>query len=296
MMRAYVLFGILGVGTVVGACSSSPETTAATGTTTTTTTATSGTGGAGGQSGATGTGGSGTGGATPMGDWSCLGKVTWPAPTAPMAEVNLSFSKLVGKGALEGLTVKVCDKADTPCAAPLSTGTTDAMGAVKLSVATGTSGFDGYLDVSGASIVPSLIYYLPPIVADIAAGSLDIPLVTTDSLSLITGLAGGITLDPTRGQLLALTYDCAAANAIGVKVAASTSDAKTTQAYLQGSALSTMATQTDKSGGSVLFNLPAGPTSASVTIAGKGTLTAKSSVNVRAGAFTYATLPPTPMP
>ena len=213
-----------------------------------------------------------------------------------MAEVNLTFSKLVGKGALVGLTVKVCDKADTPCAAPLCTGTTDAMGAVKLSVATGASGFDGYLDVSGGSIVPSLIYYLPPIRTDIAAGSLDVPLVTTDSLGLITGLAGGTTLDPARGQLLAIAYDCAAANAIGVKVAASTADAKTTQAYLDGSALSTMATKTDKSGGSVLFNLSAGPASVTVTIPGQGKLTAKSRVNIRAGAFTYATMPPTPMP
>jgi hypothetical protein len=292
-MRAYLLLGFVGAGAVLGACSSSS----------TTTSTTSGTGGSSTTSGTTtGTGGSsttttttGTGGG-PVGDWSCVGKVTWPAPAKATAEVNLTFSKLVGNGALAGLNVKVCAKDDAPCAAPLSMGVTDAMGAIKLTVDTGAAGFDGFLDVSGDAIIPSLIYYLPPVSEDLVAGKLDIPLVTNDSIGLITGLAGGITLDPARGELLALAYDCAKANAIGVQVAVSSTDAKTTQAYLQGQALSTMATETDKSGGSVLFNLPAGAADVSVKIAGAGTLTAKTAVSVRAGAFTYVTLPPTPLP
>lgn len=295
MMRAYVLFGLLGVGGFLAACGGG-STTGTTTTTSSSTTTSSTTGGTGGAGGTGGTGGAGTGGAMPVGDWSCVGKVTWPAPPVPTAEVNLSFSKLVGNGKLDGLSVKVCDKADPSCAAPLTMGMTDAMGAIKLTVNTGANGFDGYLDVSGDAILPSLIYYLPPIIADIPPSDLDIPLVTKDSIGLITGLAGGITLDAARGQLLGIAYDCAKANAIGVQLAVSSADAMSTQAYLEGSALSTMATQTDKSGGSVVFNVPAGPTDVTVKIAGAGTLTAKSTMNVRAGAFTYATLPPTPLP
>ncbi len=230
----------------------------------------------------------------PVGDWSCVGQVTWPASAVPKAEVNLTFTKLIGSGTLEGLNVKVCDKADATCSAPLAMEVTDAMGAVKLFVSTGATGFDGYLDVSGGTVVPALIYYLPPIGADIPAGTLEVPLVTEDNLALITGLAGGLSLDPTRGQLLALAYDCAGDNAVGVQIAASNADAKSTQAYLQGSALSLEAKQTDESGGSVIFNLPAGASDISVTLPGAGTLTAKSGVTIRAGAFTYATLPPTP--
>jgi hypothetical protein len=295
MMRAHSLFGLLGIGALLSACSGGGSTGSTTTGSTTTTSTTTGTGGAGGSTTTTGTGGSGTGGAAPTGDWSCVGKVAWPAPETPTAKVNLSFKKLVGNGALAGLSVKVCGKADAMCSAPLAMGMTDAMGAIELSIDTSPTGFDGYLDVSGESVVPSLIYYLPPIIADIAPGSLEVPLVTKDSLPLITGLAGGITLDPARGQLLALAYDCAEANAEGVKIAVSSADAGTTQAYLQGQALSTSATQTDESGGSVLFNLPAGPADVSVTLAGEGTLTAKSGVIVRAGAFTYATMPPTPL-
>jgi hypothetical protein len=64
-----------------------------------------------------------------------------------------------------GLLVAVCAAGDTVCSAPLTTGITDDHGRVTLEV---SAGFDGYYQITGADIRPTLLYLAPYVTSNVA--------------------------------------------------------------------------------------------------------------------------------
>ena len=239
-----------------------------------------------------GTGGEGgTGGAGPMGDWTCLGTVMWPAPVKATITLDASFVDFNSMAPFVGLTVKACAKADTACAAPLDTQTTDANGAVKLTVPTGTDGFDGYADITGPDIPNSIAFVFPYVGDDNAA---TVPMLSSGTLDAFAALTG-VALDDTRGHIAAQVIDCSFTNpAPGVGVTASTADASSSQIYVKNNLPNGNATETDETGVTGIFNLPAGPVDLTGKVSSSSQTTGKITVLTRAKTITYTTLPPTP--
>jgi hypothetical protein len=207
-----------------------------------------------------------------------------------MASVSVHFKPLQGNASLGALKVKACDKADAACANPITQGTVDAMGDITLSVPTGTVGFDGYFDISGGIIVPTLLYYLPPVGMDIPAGSVTVPLVTTDTFGLLGVLLAAPNAN--EGHVIAIGQNCMDAATAGMVFTAAPAAADTLQAYVANSLPDKTAKSTDATGISLVINLPVGTEDVSFSYMGVTTATEK--VFIRKGTITYATLPPTP--
>jgi hypothetical protein len=249
-----------------------------------------GAGAAGGSGAAGGAGGSGATGGLPDGDWACVGNVDWPAPAAAMVTITANAQTLQGGDPLPNLSVTACAKADTACASPITTGTTDAQGNITLTLPAGAAGFDGFFEVTGASIPDALVFVNPPIAADM--NDLNVPLIDNDTLGLLD--LTGIDLDPTRGHVAAIGLDCALVEGQGLSVSSSTADAESTQIYVVGGLPNVNATETDESGATGIFNIPPGASSLTAVIASTGDTTGTVEVQIRAGTISYATLPPTP--
>lgn len=237
--------------------------------------------------------------------WACLQSATlWPGPpTVGMVTFSVTFVNFTAAAPFVGTAVKACSKLDYTCTSPLASATADSTGLVTLTVPTGTTGFDGYLEVTGgqddtgAAVFPALWYPVPFVVADGWRGQTTLP--ATDELQTIIG-ATGTTIDPTRGSIAMNAVDCAFTPAAGVSFTAVPIDSKTVSYYLVGGVPVTTATQTDQSGIGAFANVPttspAGLTvvSAISTTAGGKSLGSLSFV-VRPGMLTTSSsFPPIP--
>ena len=248
---------------------------------------------------------SGGRGGTPPGEWDCLGSVDWPSPASDMVTVSAHPKDLVSGKDIYPVNMNVCAKADTDCAQPITTGSTNDGGiSVTLTLPTGTVGFDGLLDVTsppgggglpgpGGWIRPSQFFVSPPVVTDT---QLAVPLLTEPSLVNFAKLAnvidGGET-DESRGHLAIRGVNCALNPAEGLQISASTADASSKQVYIENMAPGSNA-ETDETGATIIFNVPAGPATVTARLANTGDTIGSIDIFVRAGRVNSATLPPTP--
>lgn len=143
----------------------------------------------------------------------CVGSVTWPA--APAASLDATFRSFenpaapVGDGLpFAGLEVDVCAHG-SDCTTPLDTGTTDATGAVTLTLPTPGTGFDGFLRTTAAGHLPTQFVFYPPIATAssrwLAASHHKAVLSASDIDALI---GGGFTFDPAHAVVITTTTDC----------------------------------------------------------------------------------------
>ncbi len=87
--------------------------------------------------------------------------------SAPVGTVTVTRMMTRGDGTpLPALIVSVCAADDTRCEYPLATTSTDQTGRFSVEV---SSGFDGYYEITGADIDPTLLY-LPPYVTSSTDG------------------------------------------------------------------------------------------------------------------------------
>jgi hypothetical protein len=194
--------------------------------------------------------------------WSCLdGPIAWPKP-ASVGNISFSvtFVNFFSEQPFAGATVKACSKLDFTCATPLDTGTTDTTGLVALTVPSGLSGFDGYLDVTGgkaggtgAPVFPAIWYPVPFVVADGWRGRT--LLLGSDEFTSIAA-ATNTTPDPTRGHIAVNAVDCAFGPAADVTFSVEGADQNTVGFYLVGGVPATSATATDQSGIAAFENVP----------------------------------------
>jgi hypothetical protein len=194
--------------------------------------------------------------------WSCLdGPISWPKPaTVSNLSFSVTFVNFFSEQPFAGAIVKACSKLDFTCASPLDTGTTDATGLVALTVPSGLSGFDGYLDVTGgkaggvgAPVFPAIWYPVPFVVADGWRGR-TLLLASDEFLSIAA--ATNTTPDPTRGHIAVNAVDCAFGPAAGVTFSVDAADGKTVGFYLVGGVPATGANATDQSGIAAFENVP----------------------------------------
>jgi hypothetical protein len=203
------------------------------------------------------------GSACPLGkNWTCLDNpIVWPKPPdVGSITFSVTFVTFTSGQPFVGETVKACDKLDYSCSTPIRTTTADDKGIVTVTVPTGLSGFDGYLDVSGgkvagtgAPVFPSIWYPVPFVVADGWRGRTQ--LLSTEEVQYITQ-GTGTSVDPTRAQAAMNAVDCDFAPAAGVSFVADSADQNTVTYYLVGGVPVTTATKTDQSGIGAFLNLP----------------------------------------
>ncbi|MCC6649329.1 MAG: hypothetical protein IT374_27630, partial [Polyangiaceae bacterium] len=200
--------------------------------------------------------------AKPCQDFSCLGSVGPATPTSAVTSLVVAPTDFQTGKPLVGAVIKQCKRADTTCATPVDTQTTDANGSATFAaVPDGAAGYEDYFEITHAS-------YLPTLVFDIASSAFegtkfDPQVISTQTWTLLTGVVS-VTPDSTRGHVAFLAATCKGARAVGVSVSADAADAMTTRVYIAGALPSKSATETDASGAGAFVNLPVGP----VTLSG----------------------------
>lgn len=240
-----------------------------------------------------GAGGGGGGGVDPV--WGCLGNVVEPTPDPSktfVIQVRLAFAN--GGEAVTDADVDFCDKLDVDC-----TGTSpdfpkglapDANGLVS---ATLKQGFDGFVRIESAEIVPSRVYVGRPIVAPPQVK--EVQLLRPIEYETLANLAQG-QVDPTRGTAILLAVDCSGVAASGVRFETPNGDADTIPFYLinQAPTIPPTATATDRDGFGGFFNLPVSAAVARAFRASDEAFVGESSFQVLANTISYVQIAPTP--
>jgi hypothetical protein len=243
----------------------------------------------------------------PKGDFTCLGKISYPAPATTTANISMKNPKAENNQPAVGLTVKACAIDDTTCAKPLATAPTtkdDGIAAFP-ALPLGATGFGGYFEATIAGEPPNLNFVSPPIYRDVPYQRIyysgEIYKTLLDSISVIA--------DPTRGAVLIEPHDCTEFKdgkwchgdpgcvghvPGGVSFDLDVKDAKIVRAYIVIPKISTTATATMEGFGGGFINVPAGPVTLTSKVEATGAVVGTMKLFVRAGALSLVTAAPTP--
>ncbi len=229
----------------------------------------------------------------------CLGSVQWPAAKAAKVTLGVSFVDYAIDGPKDpftsALSLKACAASDAGCANALATASTDGTGKASLSVSTGPSGFDGYVEATGADRMPLLAFFYPPVAADSDANQNQRGIASKKTMDEIAD-AVGTTIDPTRGHVVLRARNCTNLGVVeGARFTFSTADGKSVGFGYQGGRPKAGAT-TDTTGLGGAINLPPGPVTVRASLAASGKFFGSYTLVVRAGTLTSTSAPPTPNP
>ena len=227
--------------------------------------------------------------------WGCLGHVVEPMPDKTKKvdfPVRLTYTD---QSAVTMATVDLCQKLDLSCMGVdpnypkgLSPGPD---GTVNLSV---VQGFDGFVRISGPTIMDSRVFVGRPIVT--APTVKEVRLLQPNEYQLLVAFAKQ-TLDTTRGTAILLSLDCSGVSGIGVRFEYPNADAKSLEFYLINQAPTSppTATATDVDGFGGFLNLPVSLAVARAYRAADNKLIGESSFQVLANTISYVAISPTPM-
>ncbi len=150
------------------------------------------------------------------GNWSCLGSVIRRDPMDATALFTGQLLDTVTQSPIEGVAYRVCALTDTVCASPIIEGTTNAAGTATGTLPLGTTGFNGFVEMTAEGYPDHIAFFNPPIVADTPAGFPTTLFLTSDgAVSLIEAMTR-VDADPTRAQLMAVMLDCGGFNSTDV--------------------------------------------------------------------------------
>ncbi|HEY1693560.1 MAG TPA: hypothetical protein VGG39_15435 [Polyangiaceae bacterium] len=190
-------------------------------------------------------------------DWSCLGKVAFPAAREDAIEVTVQVEDDFANAAIQGALVNLCSTGNTSCPTPLAGGTTDALGRVTFQRPAVQAPSLYYLDVTAPGIVETLLFWPFPL----SQPAVTIPVVAFESSDLVAfGDLLGIDLQSTAGQVVVVQTDCRLGAAIGVQLAVSPPGANGRMYYFQGDLADPTWTETQPGGTAAAFNVPTVPT------------------------------------
>jgi hypothetical protein len=228
-------------------------------------------------------------------NWSCVGRVTGSKPKSDMVALTVDFFHSTSIEAFANLDIAVCDGQDVQCLHPRAQSKTDAMGRVAFTLqqhgnSTNTTvpafGLDGYVQVTSPEVNPFFTYWGFAITEPRYRFWIGAP-TRAEVDGLLT--AYKVSLNPSRGNLIASLLDCEGLSAKNVVVTLEPSDPDTQVGY----GLSPGATETDQDGWALFFNVPEGTVNVTATPSGLGKPSSKKTVNVRVGWTTAIWLSPT---
>jgi hypothetical protein len=238
-------------------------------------------------------------------DWSCLGNVQEPGPSAGSLKNGVVFIDFLTMGRLTGFDVKLCFAVDSTCSTPLEAYTDDA-GFVAFSFMKFTTLLFPHLEVAGSDAGPSTY---PP--------ALLYPPRRAFTHTWLTGwlfLSRGVfenefpTWDRNLGLVSIAAHDCnpfsnfsgaggfgnTGNRAAGIQFVASPVGPSTIVAYVQNGAYSTTATATDTNGFGAIVNLTPGDVTLVARRQDNGQPIGTITVPVRADTITGVVLDPSP--
>jgi hypothetical protein len=138
-------------------------------------------------------------------DWSCLGKVTFPAVEGTTSDVTFNASDTRGKP-IANVDVRACpDREDATCANATSAKKTDANGNALFTVPIGANGFTGYFEATEPGDAPNL-HFVPNRIWKTSASEQRVEWRAAE-LKILTDTVG-LSLDATKGNVLFQTQDC----------------------------------------------------------------------------------------
>jgi hypothetical protein len=221
--------------------------------------------------------------------WAC--EATQPADNTGYKLTMHLTDAISSMKVLPGIEAQLCRKLDATCENPVgSMATSDETGLVTLQV---EKGFDGFVQLTGSKIAPSMYFLTPP-----ASGDLDLPMVPLASplgASQIVLQAGGNTwAKDTSGIVLLTAFDCLGKGAAGINFSiGGAPDPNTFIFYLVKSLPTTNTSVTDDTGYGGLVNVPAGVRTVSALLGGpSGHKIGEISILVRAGYVSYSSVTP----
>ncbi len=268
-------------------------------------------GGSGGGTG--GSGGSGGGSVDAAPDvpadpvWGCLDNIVLdpPLPGMPMVEVTLPFFDLINMVPITGVGVRVCPKLDVTCSRPLNTqlAIADDMGISRVKVPSGFDGYgqvieltDGGEPISGGAadagdagdaaagpigrLVPSTVYFNPPIVRDTAYGI--VPLFSRNDIDMLAQVQGN-TWDRSLGIMFVGILDCSRKPVSGATWDPSIVDMRSKRFFYINGLPDESASATDATGFGGLLNAPTGSITVNARVQATGKRVGSATVLVRAG-------------
>jgi hypothetical protein len=197
-------------------------------------------------------------------DFSCAGAQSPAAAPDPLTVAG-TWTDLQSGSAIQGATVEARRRSND---ALLDTDTTTATGAFSLSATTGSVPLDAYLTFSASSYPATYFYPADPLAADELG--LQGRAVTSSALAIGYFLAGGYTIDVSKGTAVVVVVDCYETAVAGATVSFTPAAQKV--AYLSGNNVNASATSTDETGIAIGLNVPAGD----ATVGAARTLTLES--------------------
>jgi hypothetical protein len=228
--------------------------------------------------------------------WSCVGSVKWPAATSAPLTVTQPYQNIITMLPVPGVTVLPCARIDPMCSTPLAdAGVTNEAGLVSFGL---SYGYNGYLQSTWDSGLPTLVYVNPP--AYTAAPQIVAPLLALAPMqqlvtAITTGTPGGpATVNPSLGHIFIGVFDCAGNPAPGVQVSFDHTAASVVSTYFDNGLPSTTATETDSSGFFAAVNFPPGTVTTTITLASTKQVLGSTSTIVRAATITGVNVVPSP--
>ena len=217
--------------------------------------------------------------------WGCLETATASPPV--LQNLRLLIADETTDAPVVGAILRVCERLDVTCAAPVATLVTSGDGTVELSIE------DQYVEIEAPGYLPRLAMGVDSfeLLDDGATASFDLwPSATVERLVR----EGGIALDPARGLIEASTLDCGLEAAADIAVTLDAQDAPTVVRYPINDVLSATAIATDLETASALaFNVLPGSRSISGEVLVRDRpIGGLRSVLVRPGWFSHVTLAP----
>ena len=216
--------------------------------------------------------------------WGCIGKVE-PLASGEMNTLSSRLLDLITNQPATNITVKLCNKYDAPCEAPINTPVPDADGVVTVTI---PSELEAYLDVQGPDYYPT-IAFLDHVAQDKNEVVYIIPTGIVEALAV----TADVTLDESKGILLGRMTDCTLAPTAGASVSVFPTD-KETRFYTINNTATPDASQTDSAGNSGFINVSPGTVTMTGTVGPMGKTFGTVSTLIRSGTITAQILRPTP--
>ncbi len=216
--------------------------------------------------------------------WGCVGEVE-PVPSGDMDTLTARFLDLITNKPAPGITVKLCNKFDAPCDAPIGTPVPDADGAVTVTI---PSELEAYLEVQGPDYYPMLAF-----LDHVAQDENEVVFMIPTGVAAALAQTADVTIDDTKGLLLVRTTDCTWAPTEGASVSIFPTDQET-RFYTINNTTTPDASETDTAGNAGFINVTPGTVSVSGTIGPMGKKFGQVSTLIRSGTITAQILRPTP--
>lgn len=223
----------------------------------------------------------------------CLGDFSWPTTSEPSVPFTLRLLDALSVKPAQGVTVRVCRPENANACQQLGeTQVSDANGVVSLQLGAPIRSFQGYLELDGGGLYPTLLRLGWPVAEE---GVTNVTVIDQSSVEASIAL-GGKRMEDDRGLLQLRAFGCMGIGVSGVSfdVDEGATDALTEAWYTFGTETlpSFDATETSQLGVGGIINVKEGRRIVTATLADSNEVMSSLSVPVRRGFMTIVLMMP----